>query len=752
MTDQLENILNDDNDIILHLMDTGVIFLRTLYNNKNIYESHEEKINNYHKMYLTQPDIFTDSLNKYIMDIVNNDTLLWSKIVALNEKNEVRDILYSMIKKMENLNFDIVIKFYYKMILDKNINEILIDPIFWNTKQKSLLKTTLLGIIISFKYVDTYNWKNKIKYVSDFITKLMGNRDILPHIINWFALACNLNTDRLYDYEIESDDNILYNSSFVIYNILFNLKSHDNVDWIRKIDSTYIIHKNCPISWYDKTIEGDKRYILATKLFFLYVNLWRVGIVPMMQVHMILNREKQRALNRISNNEYINDNMFMDHYKKMDEIDKNISYYNEITSNPLILECFDNYIEKISYWLLNGCNGEINVDDMLMDIFKYIEHLSHNNTEEKSTYIDMRNVYKMSESVNDMCVKIVGTKNITSNPDIRLDVCCVLLEYMISLEYNGDYDYNRSIVSILTLHNDLKNYPRELSDNLNGRTKIYKCMVVFLDRYTDYKIIMDDIFRKEQSIIQNFINIILSDISAIGDIIGDIDNTISNIDKNTLQYRRQYKMLSRLTKIIFSSFKFLLNFSECPHFLLVLSRKEHIMMFSGAMTMLRICAKYNGIKKSMNAEFINTIIDIIMNIYSCNKDTPEIMINSISNFNFEIFLKLKGHSKLSQFVQSCKIIIDNLNENDDLDYPDEFIDPISCTPIIDPVLLPNNGDIDTFHDRTTIVKHLLNKPENPYNRSPLTLSELETYNNEPVIKEKLQLFKIRITEWKNQQK
>lgn len=59
--------------------------------------------------------------------------------------------------------------------------------------------------------------------------------------------------------------------------------------------------------------------------------------------------------------------------------------------------------------------------------------------------------------------------------------------------------------------------------------------------------------------------------------------------------------------------------------------------------------------------------------------------------------------------------------NDDalfIDAPDEFLDPLMCTFMEDPVLLPTSG---TIIDRSTITQHLLNDPVDPFNRKDLTI-------------------------------
>eukprot|EP01029_Cantina_marsupialis_P017592 TRINITY_DN395518_c0_g1_i1.p1 TRINITY_DN395518_c0_g1~~TRINITY_DN395518_c0_g1_i1.p1 ORF type:complete len:1231 (-),score=339.92 TRINITY_DN395518_c0_g1_i1:131-3823(-) len=56
------------------------------------------------------------------------------------------------------------------------------------------------------------------------------------------------------------------------------------------------------------------------------------------------------------------------------------------------------------------------------------------------------------------------------------------------------------------------------------------------------------------------------------------------------------------------------------------------------------------------------------------------------------------------------------------DAPEEYMDPISCSLMVDPVRLPDSGIIV---DRETILQHLSKNPHDPFSRASLTKSQLE---------------------------
>lgn len=73
------------------------------------------------------------------------------------------------------------------------------------------------------------------------------------------------------------------------------------------------------------------------------------------------------------------------------------------------------------------------------------------------------------------------------------------------------------------------------------------------------------------------------------------------------------------------------------------------------------------------------------------------------------------------------------------DIPDEFLDPIQCTLMRDPVILPTSGHT---LDRATITRHLLSDPKDPFSREELTIEMLQP--NEDL--------KRQINEWLKEQK
>jgi hypothetical protein len=83
----------------------------------------------------------------------------------------------------------------------------------------------------------------------------------------------------------------------------------------------------------------------------------------------------------------------------------------------------------------------------------------------------------------------------------------------------------------------------------------------------------------------------------------------------------------------------------------------------------------------------------------------------------------------------------------DIEHPDEFLDPILCTLIKLPVMLPDVHDL--FFDKDTIITHLYENQNNPYTRKSLTITQLYEYNKLPNIIQQLTIFTNKLYEYNN---
>lgn len=77
-------------------------------------------------------------------------------------------------------------------------------------------------------------------------------------------------------------------------------------------------------------------------------------------------------------------------------------------------------------------------------------------------------------------------------------------------------------------------------------------------------------------------------------------------------------------------------------------------------------------------------------------------------------------------------------------FPDKFIDPILCSVIKDPVMIPN---VDLIFDRSTINMQINKSSVNPYTREPLTMDIVNEYNLSDDVKQKIKKFQDELNEF-----
>lgn len=80
---------------------------------------------------------------------------------------------------------------------------------------------------------------------------------------------------------------------------------------------------------------------------------------------------------------------------------------------------------------------------------------------------------------------------------------------------------------------------------------------------------------------------------------------------------------------------------------------------------------------------------------------------------------------LSQFAKNVEKAANQKKEEDEIltEAPEEFLDPIMSTLMVDPVTLPSSR---ITIDRKTIARHLLSDQTDPFNRSPLTMDMVQS--------------------------
>jgi len=135
---------------------------------------------------------------------------------------------------------------------------------------------------------------------------------------------------------------------------------------------------------------------------------------------------------------------------------------------------------------------------------------------------------------------------------------------------------------------------------------------------------------------------------------------------------------------------------------------------------------YNFRPKEMLAdlcEIFSSYSDAILFQEHCAKSgyyTNDLMTKAVKTCAKLKLLKDEKMDLFSSLPDNIEAISKTIEDDEALfmDAPDEFLDPLMCTFMKDPVFLPTSG---TIIDRSTITQHLLNDPHDPFNRKELSI-------------------------------
>jgi len=110
----------------------------------------------------------------------------------------------------------------------------------------------------------------------------------------------------------------------------------------------------------------------------------------------------------------------------------------------------------------------------------------------------------------------------------------------------------------------------------------------------------------------------------------------------------------------------------------------------------------------------------------------------------EVLMRTNIEDKFKkEIIEVFNVLIEKEKEENECeeDIPEEFLDPLLNSLIKEPILIPKQ---EQFFDRSSIMGHLMISKTNPYNREPLSVSELEEFNNLADNKDKLYKFKQKL--------
>lgn len=729
----MDNI--DDVDITMSLYTD----LNTL---DHLLKCSSDKINivNYEKLFLTEHELFEDNIETYITHMENNDdTQLWEH---LSQNLKVDEINHFMVQFLTYLkckkDIKVLINIYTKLFNPLNVDMlplITLDTIF-----------NMLTTVISID-----NWSENVTIIYMFLE--MSN--LLIKYVDWaeryenkYRAKININLRNPHNPKLS--DIFITNISGILLTAWNFCENMDNV-----IDPLYIMNKSCQIQWYDKKHNYVKKYNVTTKLFYSILNTLRVGLIPICYRYKTYKEDLHNINETLQTRQMTFLNRLIASQKQQLEL-----YFNEADQVIKLEGLFDLvnnfYVTTFNTLKLIKLDHDIIVDDIFNDMSFYMvfnEEINKNNF--------------INEDFCNFLLDITLSKTYTNNISVKFDFVKIIHNLIMSChkEYNPEIIIKFSEACML-LHNDIQQSHMQVQQQIIQQIDIYgfltKTIKLDAQKYTPLVVnVMELNLQITKKMLHNIMTNLGDIENMVNNIYKEINSTTNNVNHSNLIVTKLeeeiYIRTGYYIKVLSALSKLIVIIIENPLLQKMLFAEE---IFSQLATIINLNVNKLGsvfeykinmnFKKFLTAEINidNYVMHIIQILNVVNKHCD--MTEFINNYTFN----LNNYANLKSYVNNVQYdeIFEKLQqtiEYDTDDYPDEFLDPLTYSKIKDPCLIPGmTGFDDLYFDRSTIMKQLLVKEENPYTRAHLTSDEFEKYNELEEIKLKNKLFKDKMDNYK----
>lgn len=657
------------------------------------------------------------------LDILKYKNLCNEILLSDLKINYKKEFIYNILNNGDINNIEILNEKIYEIILDD-----LENFIKSNEEIEGILEL-LLYKIMDNKIVEK---KENNLYFYTYLLKELDKRNE-KIIRTWMFDVLHLFNYRIKSYvTMEYEDSILY---ILLNSIFINYKDVIMDEKILEV----MIEKNIDLLNinYDKMNEKyEKEDNFMIKLFFYKI----IKITIFFTIEDIdyyenkikyLEENNDNINNNIQNLESFN--IIKDYL--IDKNTKNINIYKKK---------YDILINKLNKDLMN------NINNYYLIIIKYIEkiEIKENNEFYSNLIINIINLYlyknnKLCFENNDEKISFIYyifdlLNNEKSNINVNIK-CMYFIKHLLIHDISV-YNFNNDVIikllnNILSFYISFDNYEDELV-KYSIRILITSVLNLYLI-YINKKII----FEIDEDLLLKFIIRLNEENSLI------IENTLYYIENN--KYSNIEISLDEL------------NTNICLNKFIIINLNEKI----SDIIMYNIIYKYNNNIKIINntkknSVYINRLLLYIIRFYNIlnNNEKYLLCIKNDTNYDYDIIKnkieKLKekhvNNSELNNFYNLIKKIeemekIEEIDKNNVI--PEEFLDPIYNTLIINPIILPNTNII---MDYDILKQHLLYNNFDPFNREELDIEMVNIYNMKEENIKKINELKEKINKWKNE--
>lgn len=713
IVDLLDELMSDENNllnfIILNINNINNIkYLTTFF--KNDLDKYKDIINK-----IIIADNITQVHKEYfLLNLLN--TYNHNNIKLLN--NNILELIYA------NLKYNIC-----TMNID-NVSSVILYKILNNGVYGDLSfeKMNTMDNNHSNNHSNYYEIMNYFTFICNFIIKKSEKHflEFVFNITNIYNYRCKTFSDK------ELSDNILYTLLYIINNLYIKLESNNVI--------SQFINKNIDIN--NLNYKDVKTYEKTNIYELLYLKLIHITIpysITEINNNLTLIEEYNIIMDKINENELLQSFDIIQNYissnnqKKIKKYkDLNIVIHNKLNKKTLLL-IYDYYIKfilNISNKLDNNneflTNIVINIIDFYIFYSKKYTYLYNSKLEKYNIFLFFINIFNSKISNINLDIKLIDLFNsifdkesllsIVYNDKNLIDFLYNSFLFYIKLDLYEDYYKNSVKYKIIYLYNTLFSAKLSLHENLfeliDNTLTINKFLNHFIEdinNYINYFIVYYTLYltNKDYSTLANTYYIYIEE--HIRFFRYFLSTHINNIEDDIIEI---------------SIDKFINNFIRLNK---ICTRKNNV--YKITLYLIDIFLIFNDTKyldyfknKSVFYNF-NTFENIIKDLNNIYKHTNITKLNS-----------------LNQSINNIEIT--QIKEYEDI--PEDFLDPIYNTLIMNPVLLPSSNKIVDYN---VIKKHLLYHSFDPFNREYLTLELLNTYNLKDSTRKITSELKKKITQW-----
>lgn len=675
---------NDTNDFIMNYYDT---LTKNISNKNDILELEYQCIINF-------INEWTSSLNKnscdeLIFNILNIILTEIQKIITAQEDNNINNKFCKIITNeiWKHKCFRKVIKYYKKHNIGMNY----------------ITNSPFMSLFTKKMYTDTNNHCINYDLYIQAIDPLIKDNSIHDDLINYLHGIIEVNLPYTFDdcnsIKTKNCSPLCFN--IFVMKILFKLlKFYGFINVINYINNDQVFY----IKKYDINIDTNNGLIIH-KLY-----LTTLFTIPICHIYVL---KKYNVLkNKLSklDQSFISKIRIESNKKKIIE---EIKFYIELLSdsdNDFIQNIYLSYVD-------NNIYQKIISSDILNDTLTYFNYITCFTNNESFYCQTNKKIYTILSHITG------GLNGTVKNVHTRFFACSLIFSL---IKEQGFRVFDDLFENLFRYINEVDFFSWMDHDNaLNHQANLVEYIYFLIDFQTK------EIDGKRDMIAGTLFMLLKKSIK----IFNDIYNICQRIKQQKIIVTNETYYFEKMVNVIYFTLKIHQNIYEKNIIKKIYPEVE---------------SKYS----ILIFDLLNAITDINHELYTVLK-RPDLAsnitkftyssINSHVNFCPDYLINIKdiiidnldSYSTLSK--NEKKNIVNKLNPTKKIyDYPQEFLDPILCTEIIEPIKIPGINDL--IFDKTSIITHIYFSKENPYTREYLTVDMLEEYNKRDDVVNDIVLF------------